>query len=234
MQSAKKNILVVEDNSEISILIAAALYEYQLTQVSTIEEAFHKIKESAFHLILLDLGLPDGDGMNVLSKLKQEPNNKNTPVFIVSTKTEISKKVMAFSIGADDFIVKPFDPIELQVRIAAKLKKIEQSKTDFEEFTVGDLLISVPKQKVWHVKSSSKKINIDLTSLEFKLLLTFSRAPEIIFSRDRLLDLVWGDSISVTDRTVDTHVGHLRRKIQDSSIHIETVIGSGYRLTISS
>jgi DNA-binding response OmpR family regulator len=227
-----RTMLVIEDNPEMRILVEAALDEYQLTFSSTLKEAKEALKKKKFELILLDLGLPDGDGLKFLAELSSQPETKDTPVIILTGKSETVNKVMAFSIGAEDFVSKPFDPLELKARVAAKLRKSEKQQGLSENLRIGDLKIDVLKQKVWIVKPQDAEA-VDLTTLEFKLLLNFVRAPERVFTRDYLLNEVWGMNVSVTDRTVDTHIGHLRKKLSHSQTKIETVIGSGYRFLVS-
>lgn len=224
-------MLVVEDNAEMRILVEAALDEYQLTFSSTLKEAKEALNRKRFELILLDLGLPDGDGLKFLAELSAQVETKDIPVIILSGKSETVNKVMAFSIGAEDFIAKPFDPLELKARVAAKLRKSEKQQQLSEVLRVGDLKIDVLKQKVCIQKSADVE-NVELTTLEFKLLLNFARAPERVFTRDFLLNEVWGMNVSITDRTVDTHIGHLRKKLAHSRTKIETVIGSGYRFLV--
>ncbi len=223
-----KNLLVIEDSSEVRVLLEFALEEMAVTYCSHLKDATEKLSRNKYDLILLDLGLPDGDGLQFLTHLSAQQETKEIPVIILSGKSEISNKVLAFSVGAEDFISKPFDPLELRARVSAKLKKSERLLAKSELFRVGDLAFQVPKQKV-SVLTEGKEEFIDLTSLEFRLLLTLAKAPERIFTRDFLLSEVWGSDVSVTDRTVDTHIGHLRKKIAKSQCKIDTVIGSGYR-----
>lgn len=224
-----RTVLVIEDNAEMRILVEAALDEYQLAFSATLKEAKENLRGQRFDLILLDLGLPDGDGLKFLAEISGQPQSKDVPVIILSGKSETVNKVMAFSIGAEDFIAKPFDPLELKARVAAKLRKSEKQQGLSEMLRAGDLKIDVLKQKVWIQSGAGEGEAVDLTTLEFKLLLNFARAPERVFSRDFLLNEVWGMNVSVTDRTVDTHIGHLRKKLAHSRTKIETVIGAGYR-----
>ncbi len=227
-----RNMLVIEDNAEMRILVEAALDEYQVTFSPSLKDAKEALLKRRFDLILLDLGLPDGDGLRFLAELSGQAETKDIPVIILTGKSETVNKVMAFSIGAEDFVSKPFDPLELKARVSAKLRKSEKQQQLAEVLRAGDLKIDVLKQKVWIQKNAETTEAIDLTSLEFKLLLNFARAPERVFTRDFLLNEVWGMNVSITDRTVDTHVGHLRKKLARSKTKIETVIGSGYRFLL--
>lgn len=225
------DILVIEDNAEMRILVEAALDEYRLSFGTSLKEAQEILPKKRFDLILLDLGLPDGDGLKFLAELSAQPDTKEVPVIVLTGKTETVNKVMAFSVGAEDFVTKPFDPLELKARVASKLRKSQRRHQVAELMRVGDLKIDVLKQKVW-LQRTPEGEPIDLTTLEFKLLLNFARAPERVFTREFLLNEVWGMNVSVTDRTVDTHIGHLRKKLLNSKTKIETVIGSGYRFLV--
>lgn len=226
-----QRLLLIEDNEVMRVLAANALKEFSLSMVSTLKEAQSLIQDNSFDLILLDIGLPDGDGLAFLNQLSSTYGTQ-IPVIILSGKTDIANKVTAFSFGAEDFISKPFDPIELKARVAAKLKKIELAKTSSDFLKIGDLIITVSKQKVVIQGPGNEQYPVDLTTLEFKLLLTLAKHPERIYSREHLLEEVWGDDLSVTLRSVDTHVAHLRKKIHKSKVKIDTVIRSGYRLLI--
>lgn len=221
-----KNILLVEDNAEIRILVEASLEPHRVVHVGTIGEARTILDRENFHLIILDLGLPDGDGLKFMTELSTK---SSTPVFILTGKSDTANKVIAFSLGVEDFITKPFDPVELRARVNAKLRKFENQQDEREIIKVKDLTIHLARQRVFQTKDSTQE-EIPLTSLEFKLLTTFAKAPERVFSREQLLDQVWGSSTHITDRTVDTHIGHLRKKISQSAVRIETVINEGYRL----
>lgn len=221
-----KNILLVEDNAEIRILVEASLDPLRVVHVGTISEARATLDRELFQLIILDLGLPDGDGLKFMTELSTK---STTPVFILTGKSDTANKVIAFSLGVEDFITKPFDPVELRARVNAKLRKFENQKDEREIIKVRDLTIDLARQRVFLTREQNQE-EVALTSLEFKLLTTFAKAPERVFSRDQLLDQVWGSSTHITDRTVDTHIGHLRKKISHSTVRIETVINEGYRL----
>src|SRR3954471_18524223 len=144
-----RSMLVIEDNAEMRILVEAALDEYQLTFSSTLKEAKEAILKKKFEMILLDLGLPDSDGLKFLAELSGQSETKDIPVIVLTGKSETVNKVMAFSIGAEDFVTKPFDPLELKARVGSKLRKSQRQHQLSEYMRVGDLKIDVLKQKVW-------------------------------------------------------------------------------------
>lgn len=223
------SILCVEDNLEIQILVEAALDSHQVTMAPTLADAKSKLEKQRFDLLILDLELPDGDGMKFLTSLAT--HEAPPPVFILTGKSDTANKVIAFSLGVDDFISKPFDPLEFRARVNAKIKKSSVAQDQKAILKLKDLTIDVEKQRV-SIAAKGSQDPISLTSLEFRLLLTFARSPDRVFSRSKLLDTVWGSDIAVTDRTVDTHVGHLRKKISASAVKIETVLNEGYRLLL--
>lgn len=228
-----QKLLLVEDNEVMRVLASNTLKEFSLSMASNLKEAQVLMQTNSFDLILLDIGLPDGDGLTFLNSLSNG-SGAIIPVIIISGKTDIASKVTAFSFGAEDFISKPFDPIELKARVSAKLKKIEQSKANSDQMKIGDLIITVSKQKVVIQSTSTEQLPVDLTTLEFKLLLSLAKHPERVYTREYLLSEVWGNDLSVTLRSVDTHVAHLRKKIHKSKVKIDTVIRSGYRLLVNS
>ncbi len=226
-----KDILVIEDSPEIRILLESSLEEYHTIFCSTLRDAALALNKQPFQMIILDIGLPDGDGLRFLAELAGKPETRSTPVMILSARADTANKVMAFSVGAEDFVTKPFDPIELKARVAARLRKFEKDASRSETIKVGDLELDLLKQKVRLVGSKSAE-PLDLTTLEFRLLTYFAKAPEHVLMRETLLNDVWGYDVSVTDRTVDTHVAHLRKKISNSKCKIETVVGAGYRFIV--
>jgi DNA-binding response OmpR family regulator len=227
-----KKVLCIEDNSGVADLIVESLVDCEVTKASELCCARDFIYKSSVDLITLDLGMPDGDGLRFLAELNSSPVLNGIPVFVLSARQEIEAKVMAFTIGAEDYILKPFDPMELKIRVEAKLRKIDRQRERFENVRYGDLQVSVSKHRVWKLNEFSMNRELVFTSIEFKLLVAFINSPERVLSRNYLLNEVWGDSLNVTDRTVDTHVGHLRKKIYGTKAKIYTVIGEGYKIAV--
>lgn len=228
-----KEVLIVEDNSEVSILIGSILSDYELTFASNIDQAKKALSKKYFDLLLLDIGLPDGDGLQFLTQLKatkEEGIKEHPSIIILSGKQEVSNKVLAFALGAEDFITKPFDIVEFRARVDSKIKKVDREKGRLETLKVGDIHIHVAKQKVTLMNPLHTHENISLTSIEFRILVVLGRHPENIFTREQLLNEVWGMNVHIADRTVDTHIGNLRKKLAHSNVRIDTVIGSGYRI----
>jgi DNA-binding response OmpR family regulator len=140
---------------------------------------------------------------------------------------------MAFAMGVDDYIIKPFHQAELRARVDAKLRKHGEQEKEQEIVQMGDIKLDLGRQRV-SILAAFYEEELQLTRLEFKLLTKFMKSPERVFARDYLIENIWGDSTNISDRTVDTHIANLRKKILRSNVKIETVSGEGYRLKIPS
>lgn len=219
-----KSILCIEDDIVIQTLVVESLKTYQVTVVDSLRDAFDILDKQQFDAILLDIQLHDEDGLRVLEKVSKRDGFFNTTAFfILSSHKDISKKMMAFSLGADDFISKPFDPLELQIRLDARLKKIFSPS---EIRHIGDLTVDLQKQKVF-LNKDKEKIDLNLTAIELKIFNYLTSQLDRVFSRDQIMGEVW-ENLSITERTVDSHIGHLRKKINDSKLSIITSNNFGY------
>lgn len=199
----------------------------------TLNEAFKIVSNGreAFDLVLLDISLPDGNGIKSLSQLKDAFQTKTVPFLVLSVDDDILSKVAAFGVGADDYILKPPNPLELKARIEARLRFSQAIEKEKNQIQIGDLLIDSNKISVEHTSSKGIRSVIELTPSEFKLLKLLAGRPGQVFTRDYLIDSVWGISKHVTERTVDAHISHLRKKISMSQVKIQTVLSSGYKIT---
>lgn len=226
----KPRILCLEDDQTIQTLIEVSLPEFEIIAAFSIKEAERRLNEAEYSALLIDIRLPDGDGLRFLTTLSADERFKKIPILVLSDHSEISNKVMAFSFGAEDFIGKPFDPIELNARVTAKIKRRESEKADNQIRKHGNLLIDFGRQKAFLVAATKEK-DLGLTSIELKILTTLTKRLEQVYSREQIMDLVWGDT-SITDRTVDSHVAHLRQKIQATTLSVETAKSFGYRAVL--
>ena len=221
-------ILIVEDERDIVDLLRYNLQEsgFETDYVRNGADALHRAVENPPDLILLDLMLPEVDGLIVCRLLKNDPRTKNIPVVMVTAKTEERDRVAGLELGADDYITKPFSPREVVLRVSAVLRRIQAGKQteSTKQIETHGLTIDLDKHQVLTEGGS-----IDLTATEFKLITLFARSPGRVFTRDILMDVIWGQEYYGIDRTVDTHVSRLRRKLGEFGKHIETVHGVGYR-----
>lgn len=223
------NILVVEDEKNISDVIVAYLENenYQVFVAADGKKAMELFNEEEIHLIILDLMIPIISGEEVCKRVRAV---SNLPIIMLTAKTEEDDKITGLSIGADDYVSKPFSPRELIGRVKALLRRSYQGKHPLAEklfFNQEDLEIDVDRMKV--IKSGEE---IHLTLNEFKLLLTFVSNAGQVLSREQLIEASFGYDYEGFDRTIDTHIKNLRQKIEDhpkAPKYIQTVYGAGYR-----
>jgi len=226
-------ILCVEDSREFQIYLTAILREHSLTHVATINDALRTVQNGggSFDLVLLDVSLPDGNGMKVLPQLKEAMGSLHVPFIVISADGDTLTKVAAFGVGADDYISKPPDSSELKARIDAKLRWTNSLSSKQSVFSFEDIALDMEKISVELVRDGQPRKVLDLTPFEFKILKLLMGRPGQVFSRDHIIERVWGVGKFVTPRTVDAHVSHLRAKISDSQVQVETVLSAGYKLS---
>jgi len=228
-------ILCIEDCIDFQNFLKVVLSQHQLSFLETVSEVLNYINVQAFDcdMVLLDLTLPDGHGIKLLPAIKQNLDHKKIPCIVLSSEQDVLSKITAFGVGADDYICKPPDPNELRARIDAKLKFFANLKTDHSPLKYLDISIHEESMIVEIEPSHSKKTTIDLTPIEFKILRLLIQNSERVFSRESIIDKVWGTGRHITHRTVDAHVSHIRQKIQatNSIAKIETVMSIGYKIT---
>ncbi|MFC1570563.1 response regulator [Candidatus Omnitrophota bacterium] len=224
---AKETILIVEDERDIAEMIEYNLEKegYGTVAVRTGEDALSAAKKKSPDLIILDIMLPGMDGFETCKKLKTSEITAQIPIIMLTAKSREADKVAGLEIGADDYMTKPFSPRELLARIKAVLRRHEPSLLH-KKIEKGMLSIDSVKHKVL-VKGKE----VSLTHTEFKLLEFMANRPGIVFSRDKLLDGVFGYDSAVYDRTIDAHIKSLRKKLGAARDYIETVRGTGYRFT---
>lgn len=223
---ARQKILIVEDDRHISKLVKYNLEKagYDCIVAYDGEEAMDVLAQKRSDLIILDIMLPEMDGFEVCRKIKQNDKLKNIPIIMLTAKGEEVDRVVGLELGADDYMVKPFSPRELILRIRAILRRGKPEETAKEVIERGDLIIDISKHKV-----TVKGKEVDLTPVEFKLLVTLIERTGRVQSRDRLLSDVWDMNADLYTRTVDTHIKRVREKLGKIGDLIETVRGLGYR-----
>jgi DNA-binding response OmpR family regulator len=215
------NILFVEDDALIASGLVYALESegYAVTHCGTVADAGQAIAKQKFDLAVLDVGLPDGTGFDVLKKLKE---HGDAPVIFLTAVEDEGNTVLGFDLGADDYITKPFRLRELLARIKAVLRRREGAAADI--LTLGSAVINTRTAKV-----TKNGAEVELTALEYRLLLTFAAHRGQVLTRAQLLESLWDVAGNyVTDNTLTVYVKRLREKLGDESL-IETVRGMGYR-----
>jgi len=224
-------ILIIEDEPDIRKNLEYNLSRegYSVLTATSIAEAEQLIYSNNLSLVLLDLMLPDGSGLELCKKMKSDPDVQNLPIIILTAKDDEVDKVVGFEIGADDYVTKPFSVRELILRIKAVLKRGENKKDIVEiDRKFGDLKIDIDSHEVY---VDGELVN--LTALEFKLLIQLVDRRGRVQSREQLLADVWGYSAEVTTRTVDTHIKRLREKLGSMGKYVQTIRGVGYKFSRS-
>ena len=222
-------ILVVEDEPGIALGLRNDLtFEgYTVEVAEDGETAYKRAIDAPFDLILLDVMLPRKDGFSVARDLRRA--GSKTPIILLTARALESDKVLGLEIGADDYVTKPFSPLELCARIKAVLRRASEGRP--ERFRFGSVEIDFGRAVVRRGGAP-----VELTALEFKVLAALIHARGRFLSRDQLIDQVWGKGVSITDRVVDNHIMNLRRKLEDQPAeprYILNVRGLGYRFEIS-
>lgn len=230
----KKRILIVDDDENIAELISLYLLKecFDTEIVLNGEDALDTFKTYKPHLILLDIMLPGMDGYDVCREIRK---NSNVPIVMLSAKGEVFDKVLGLKIGADDYMVKPFDSNELVARVQAILRRVAQSEVVDEATTDKGDIVSYDGLTV-NLTSYSVIYNgeqIDMPPKEMELLYFLASSPNQVFTREQLLDKIWGYDYIGDTRTVDVHVKRVREKIKDgSNWSIATVWGIGYKFEV--
>jgi DNA-binding response OmpR family regulator len=214
-------VLIVEDEHSIGALIRSYLSRdgYGVVWVRSGEEALIELVRHSVRIVVLDIGLPGMDGFEVCRQIR---SRSSVPILIVTARDEEPDRVAGLELGADDYITKPFSPRELVARVKAILRRAEPAPSD-PVLTLGDIVVDLQGREV-----SVGGEPVELTAKEFDLLACLLENPGIVLSRDTLLDRAWGTTYPGGTRTVDVHVGQLRRKLGRPAL-IRTVRGAGYK-----
>ena len=219
-------ILVVDDEKDIRDLIVLNLTREGFDSIEAANglEAVKKTLEERPDLIILDLMLPEKDGISVFRELREDSRTLSIPVIMLTARGKLEEKIGGLEVGADDYIIKPFSPRELMLRVRNLLRRtLGAGQSDLVE--IGEFRLDKKNLKL-HVDDEP----VDLTTTEFKLLLVLTETPGIVKERAELLQKVWGYNDLIQTRTLDTHIKRLREKLEDHGSQIETIRGVGYRL----
>ncbi len=223
-----KRILVIDDEPDLRELVRINLDQagYSVEAVSTGREALHALRHSTPDLVVLDLMLPDISGTELCKKIRSDSALAEIPVIMLTAKAAEVDRVVGFELGADDYVTKPFSPRELSLRIAAVLRRRFADSDAEQTLEYGTLRLDAARHRC-----TVDGTEASLTAKEFDLLRELMSRPGRVVTRERLLERVWGSDVTVTPRTIDTHLKRLREKLGHAGGAIETVRGVGYRFS---
>jgi len=225
-----RRILIVEDEAPILDMLCFVLEQngYQASVAGDFDAAINQLVEPYPDLVLLDWMLPGGSGIQIAKKMKQHELTRNIPIIMITARGEEEDKVRGLEVGADDYVTKPFSPKELMARIKAVIRRVAPTSLD-EVIDVQGLKLDPVSHRV-----TASDNPLDMGPTEFRLLHFFMTHPERVYSREQLLDHVWGTNVYVEDRTVDVHIRRLRKAISVAGHDrlVQTVRGSGYRFSV--
>lgn len=226
------DVLIVEDNTEVTFAVNSILKGIcQVCSASSLAEAKSYFGVKKFDLIMIDINLPDGSGFNLVSVLNQLSHGKTIPFLLLSGDVSTESQIAGFSMGAEDYITKPFNPFILRARVLNCLRRIQNSSDD--EVTLSKIIICRKEFRAYRKEADNKRSIIDLTTLEFRLLSVFIDHLGDALNRQNLIDLAWGNATNVVDRVVDQHIFSLRKKLKDTGVEIRSLYGYGYRMEIA-
>jgi DNA-binding response OmpR family regulator len=226
-------VLLVEDSVEVAELVAAALGDdFDVTTVGTAREARERIGAGRFDAVILDVALPDGDGFELCRGLQGDERHADTAIVFLSALDRAEERIAAFSVGADDWVAKPFDRRELRARVLARLRRLKGQRQRDARLQRGDLRLDLPLQRAVLVGQGVER-ELDLTPHEFRLLFQLAREENRPLTREELMRSVWG-SVVVYERTIDSHLSNLRTKVGARASYIQSVRGVGYLFTTAS
>jgi two-component system phosphate regulon response regulator PhoB len=224
----KQKVLVVDDEPDVLELIEFNLRAagYEVVTAGDGEEALKKAQGIQPSLIVLDVMLPELDGLEVCKALRREPLTASIPIIMLTAKAAEIDRVLGLELGADDYVTKPFSPRELVLRVKNMLRRRQTEEEGETQVQIGDLRIDIPRHEV-----TVRGKRVELTATEFKLITVLAQRRGRVQSRERLLQDVWSYNHLVDTRTVDTHMRRLREKLGPAAKHLDTVRGVGYRFT---
>ncbi len=222
-----KKIYVVEDEPDILELVTINLQRagFKVEYFETASSFLKKLEAKKPDLIILDLMLPDADGFDICKHLKSEEDARKIPIIMLTAKGDEVDRILGLELGADDYVTKPFSVKELVARVKAVLRRSEKEE-EKSGINIGEGSLTLDLEK-HEVQSHGKKIN--LTSTEFKILTLLASKKGWVFSREKILDYLWGSEKIVVDRTIDVHIKHLREKLGDAAVFIKNIRGIGYK-----
>ena len=220
-----ERVLIVDDDPDIRKLVSYNLSQagFRVSTAATGVAALEAVEGQPPDLIILDIMLPDLDGLEVCKKLRRQEKSRRIPIIMLTARTQEVDRVVGFELGADDYVMKPFSPRELVLRVKSIFRRMGDEPTDVLQ--VGKIQL-LPQRRQLLIGNRP----VTLTAKEFDLLEELMRAGGNVLTREILMNKVWGYHTEATSRTLDTHVRRLREKLGDEAVHLETVHKVGYRI----
>ena len=226
-------VLVVESDEQYQKLIKQTLNHLDLVFVRTVEEAIAEIKIQTFAGVLVDTNLPQRSYLFILKEVLSDERYEKVPLLCMGEDEDIAARITALDMGVDDFLIKPFNPLEFRARIQNKINKSIKLKSEAKVTAIGNMSIDHARHRVM-VRNGQLEFEVPVTQTEFKLLTCLARAPEQVYSREQLLSAAWGSEAGVLERVVDVHICLLRKKLGEKCSHtVKALSGVGYKLTVN-
>ncbi len=223
-------IAIVDDEPDILELVTTHLKRanFETKEYSNGREFLNSLERHIPDLVILDLMLPDINGIDICRQLRRDEKYSQLPIIMLTARADESDTILGLELGADDYVTKPFSPKELIARVKAVLRRKQRSEKEADIINIKDLLL-IDLQK-YEVKVKGEKVN--LTPTEFRILTYLADKIGWVFTREQILDFLWGHDKAVLDRTIDVHIKHLREKLGDVGKYIKNIRGVGYKLDI--
>jgi two-component system phosphate regulon response regulator PhoB len=229
METQKKRVLLVEDSREMQAIVRHAIGDIcTLHSVVSAEDGRSELEKGIYSLLLLDVSLPDANGFEFCKSLRSEKMFADLPVIFLTGNSELTSKIQGFEVGGDDYVTKPFEPEELKARVQGKLRRHKASSTSF---MMAGFRVDLSLHKIFVTNGDGTETPLPLTPIEFKLMSHFMKNEGKVFSRQKLLDLFWSDSLYVSRHTVDTHISSLRKKLGPPGVNLRSIFKQGYTFT---
>jgi DNA-binding response OmpR family regulator len=222
-------VLIVEDNLETQEIIKETLSGLELTICSNCEQVKLQLQSKTYDIVILDITLPDGNCHDLMIGMKE--SFKSSSILILTCKDQFEDKEKAFLNGALDYIQKPFKPKELRLKVLSHITKRQDLALEFNLLRVGSLICNMEELKLYSNKTNATPK--DLTIFEYRIFKHLANTPNSFFTREDLLNKIWGNGSSVTPRTIDVHISNLRKKIQNTDVKILSKQGRGYSLHVT-
>lgn len=224
-------ILLIEDSPDSQFLVRSAVEEMaEIIIAGNLESARHLLRANEFDLLIADVRLPDGESFELCAEIVTRERSIRPRVIFLTCLSDLADKLTAFASGCDDYVVKPIDPLELRARVQAQLRSCRDAILDANVVRAGNLQLDL-SEHIAHLGTGIQPEQLELTPTEFKILKLLARHPGQAFSREQLLEAIKGGGGSrVTDRSVDTHICRVRKKLGSCTHSVEPIYGVGYRL----